>query len=93
MAVVGSGFLMAGGAQYLDLLLEASTTYEIYVDPDDPTVDFDLEVLDENSNVVAQDVDTTSDALCYVTPAWTGLFRLIINSAAGSGWYRVSVEA
>lgn len=84
---------MAGRAQYLDLVLEANTTYEIYVHPDDPNVDFDLEVVDENGNVVAKDVDTTSDALCYITPAWTGLFRLIVDAAAGTSWYRVSVEA
>ena len=93
MAVVGSGFLMAGGVQYLDLALQGKTTYQVYVHPDDPSVDFDLHIVDGNGNVVAQDLDATSDALCYITPAWSGLFRLIVNSAYGSGWYRVSVEA
>ncbi len=92
MAIMGSGFLLAGGAQYLDLTLQGQTTYQIYVDPDDPNVDFDLHILDENGNVVAQDEDPTSNALCYITPAWTGLFRLIVNAAKGGGSYRVSVE-
>jgi subtilisin family serine protease len=93
MAVVGSGFLLAGGAQYLDLTLQGNTTYQVYVHPDDPSVDFDLRIVDQNGNVVAQDMDTTSNALCYITPAWTGLFRLIVNASAGSSWYQVRVEA
>jgi hypothetical protein len=93
MVVMGSGFLMSGGAQYLDLTLQGQTTYQIYVNPDNPTVDFDLHIVDQNGNVVAQDEDPTSNALCYITPAWTGLFRIVVNSATGSGWYQVSVEA
>jgi hypothetical protein len=93
MAIVGSGFLMAGGAQYLDLVLQGGITYEVYVRPSDDNADFDLQIMDENGNLVEQDTSTASDALCYITPAWNGPFRMIVSAAEGSGWYQISVEA
>ncbi|HEU4759716.1 MAG TPA: hypothetical protein VFT91_07010 [Dehalococcoidia bacterium] len=92
MALVGSGILGPGQAQFFDVALAAGITYSVYVEPDQPSVDFDLKVFDENSNLVAQDISTDSDALCFITPAWTGPFRLVVESARGLSTYRIRVE-
>lgn len=93
MAVVGSGVLGPGGAQYLDVALRAGITYNIYVDPSEPSVDFNLFVYDENNNQVAYDNTPASSALCSVTPRWTGPFRIMVTSARGLSNYNLRVEA
>jgi hypothetical protein len=92
MALVGSGILGPGEAQYFEVVLRGGVTYSIYVDPDEPGVDFDLYVYDENDRLVAQDTDIDSDALCFITPRWTGPFRLVVKSARGISNYSIRVE-
>jgi hypothetical protein len=92
MASVGSGTIGPGGLEFFDVVLTAGRAHRVYVHPDDPTVDFDLHVLDQNGNVVAEDVTTSADAFCIITPRWTGSFRLVVNSAQGASSYRILVE-
>ena len=92
MSLVGSGILASGEADYFEVRLQGGVTYSIYVRPDNPNVDFDLFVYDENGNLVEQDTDADSDALCLVTPAWTGPFRLKVKSAGGISTYRIEVH-
>ncbi|MDQ3920018.1 MAG: hypothetical protein M3348_16255 [Acidobacteriota bacterium] len=93
MALIGSGILGPGQAEYFDVALRGGVTYSVYVRPTDPTVDFDLYIQDENGNMVTQDNSTNSDAFCLVTPAWTGPFRLTVTSARGLSTYNILVEA
>jgi len=92
MALVGSGVIGPGGAEYFDVVLRGGITYSIYVDPDEPGVDFDLYIYDESGNLITQDTRTNSDALCFVTPRWTGPFRLVVKSERGVSTYRIRVE-
>ena len=36
---------------------------------------------------------TAADALCQITPRWTGPFRLVVKAAAGTSYYGIRVEA
>jgi hypothetical protein len=92
MALVGSGVLGPGQAEYFDVALRGGVSYRVYVAPVEPGVDFDLYVYDENGNLVEQDTRTASDALCYINPRWTGPFRLKVKSARGLSGYRIRVE-
>lgn len=93
MALIGSGVLGPGQAEYVDIVLQSGVTYSIYVDASDPSVDFDLYVFDEQGVAVAQDSTTDSDAHCYIRPQWTGPFRLVVKAARGLSSYTVSVQA
>jgi hypothetical protein len=93
MTLVGSGILGPGQAEYYDVALRGAVTYGIYVVPDEPGVDFDLHIYDENGNLVTQDVRTNSEAACFITPFWTGTFRLKVDSARGLSTYRIAVQA
>lgn len=92
MGLVGSGVLGPGQAEYFDVALRSGATYSVYVVPSEPSVDFDLYVHDENGNLVTQDTSTSSDALCFITPVWTGPFRLTVKAARGLSTYRIRVE-
>ena len=92
MGLVGSGVLGPGQGEYFDVALRSGSTYSIYVVPSEPGVDFDLYVHDENGNLVSQDTSTSSDALCLITPVWTGPFRLTVRSARGLSSYSIRVE-
>jgi len=74
-----------------DVVLQGGVTYTIFVDPFQVGVDFDLGVLDENGNLVAQDTSTAPNAVCCVTPRWTGPFRLVVKSARGLSNYQIRV--
>jgi hypothetical protein len=87
-----SGYLETGGEARYIVELESEVTYSIYVNPDDPEVDLDMYVFDENGNVIDQDSDIDSDAFCTVTPVWTGPFEIVVTCAAGSGDYQITVE-
>jgi TIR domain-containing protein len=89
--VVASGALDAGASEFYTALLAADQTYQIFVAPDDSTVDFDLRVYDQDDNLVAEDVDARSDAYCEVTPAQTGSFRLLVECARGTSTYTILV--
>ena len=92
MALVGSGVLGPGQAEYFDVVLQSGVTYRVYVAPVEQGVDFDLYVYDENGNLVQQDASAASDALCFVTPRWTGPFRLMVKSARGLSLYQIRIE-
>ena len=92
MAQVGTGTIGPGGMEFFDVVLTAGRPHRVYVHPDDPTVDFDLHVFDENANLVTEDVSTSADAYCIVTPRWTGPFRFVVNSASGASSYTIVVE-
>ena len=90
--LVSSGVLGPGQAEYFDIVLRGGITYSIYVDPDEIGVDFDLYVYDENGNLITQDTTTNSDALCFITPRWTGPFRMVVKSERGVSNYHIRVE-
>ncbi|HSF30835.1 MAG TPA: hypothetical protein VLK82_10245 [Candidatus Tectomicrobia bacterium] len=92
MALVGSGILGPGQAEYFNVVLHGGVPYRVYVAPVEPGVDFDLYVYDENGNLVEQDATASSDALCYIKPRWTGPFRLMVKSARGLSGYHIRVE-
>lgn len=92
MARIGSGTIGPGGAEAFDITLTAGTPHRVYVHPEDQSVDFDLTVLDQNGIVVDQDISTSADAFCVVTPRWTGPFRMLVTSAAGASRYEIIVE-
>jgi len=92
MSLVGSGIIGPGGAEAYDVVLRGGRTYQIFVRPFEPGVDFDLHVFDENGNLTAQDTRLDPDAYCAVTPAWTGPFRLVVESARGVSGYRIDVQ-
>jgi hypothetical protein len=92
MATVGAGTIGPGGAEYVDVVLTAGRPHRVYVDPDDPTVDFDLHVVDENGNRVTEEITSSVEAFCIITPRWTGGFRLLVNAAGGASSYRILVE-
>jgi hypothetical protein len=91
MSLVGHGVLLPGQVEYFDVILTSGVTYQVYVKPTDPTVDFDLYIYDERRNLVAFDVTPAADAYCNVTPAWTGPFRLTVTSKRGSSAYGIAV--
>jgi hypothetical protein len=88
----GSGILAPGEAEYFDIVLQGQRLYSIYVYPSEPGVDFDLYIYDENGNLVEQDTETDSDALCIIAPRWTGPFRLEVQSARGLSPYSLEIE-
>jgi hypothetical protein len=92
MALVGSGVLGPGQAEYIDVALRGGVTYSVYVAPVEPGVDFDLYVYDENGNLVVQDTRDISDAHCLITPLWTGTFRLVVKAARGLSAYQIRVQ-
>lgn len=92
MTSVGAGTIGPGAAEYFDVVLTAGRPHRVYVHPDDPTVDFDLHVFDENGNLISEDITGSADAFCVITPRWTGPFRLFVNSIRGASSYRILVE-
>jgi hypothetical protein len=92
MPLIGSGRISSGQVDRYNVLLRAGVTYRIYVRPDRSGVDFDLQIYDENNNLVQWDEDPDSDAICLVTPVWTGPFRIMVISSAGTSSYNVLIE-
>jgi len=92
MSIVANGVIGPRQAQFLDVVLQSGHTYAIYVHPDDPSVDFDLHVFDENGVLVNWDESPAADAFCGITPAWTGPFRLVVDAKRGMSPYRVEVQ-
>ena len=93
MALVSSGFLSPGETERYEVLLQKGVTHRVYVRPLDMDVDFDLFVYDQNGNLVAVDETTDADALCLITPKWTGPFRLVVKATSGGSYYGIRVEA
>jgi hypothetical protein len=92
MGLVGQGVIGPGQAEMFDVVLRGGVRYGIFVHPFEPGVDFDLHVYDENGNLIEQDITTASDAYCFVTPRWTGPFRLKVDSARGASGFRIVVQ-
>jgi len=92
MTQLGTGIIGEGADDYYEIVLTAGRAHQIYVRPDDPRVDFDLRIYDENENLVAYDTTYDADAYCIVTPGWTGPFRLAVTAASGGGRYTIMVE-
>jgi hypothetical protein len=90
--VWSGGRLRAGGEDYFDAVFEGGMPYRIYVAPHDSGADFDLFVYDQNGNRVAFDDDPDSDALCVVTPRWTGPFSIVVKCHSGSSPYDILVQ-
>lgn len=93
MALTGAGVLGPGQAEHFDVVLQSGVMYAVHVSPVEKGVDFDLYIYDENGNLVQQDVTTSSDALCVITPRWTGPFRMIVKSAQGFSLYNIRIES
>jgi hypothetical protein len=93
MALVGSGMVGPGQAQFFDVVLQSGVTYQVYVKPVDYSVDFDLYIYDERGNLVARDNTTAPDAYCNITPLWTGPFRLEVKSERGMSPFNIVVQA
>ena len=89
---IATGALMAGEEQHFDVVLTAGHPHVVYVEPDDPSADFDLLVYDENLNLVHQDTTSNSDAYCEVTPVWTGQFRLVVQAISGVSRFQLFVQ-
>ena len=71
--------------------LIADRSYNVYVAPDDPTVDFDLAIYDDEGNRVSQDRDEAADAFCSIEIVRTSLFTLEVTSARGASAFTVTV--
>lgn len=85
------GPLAPGDMECWPVVLQADKVYEIYVEPSDPTVDFDLYVYDENDNPIDTDEDLNSDALCIVAPGWTGPFNIVVRCERGFSTYELTI--
>jgi hypothetical protein len=92
MPLVGSGIIGPGGAEHFDVVLRAGGLYQVYVQPFEPGIDFDLYVYDENGNLISQDIDIATDAYCAISPHSTGAFRFVVNSLRGTSGYRIEVQ-
>jgi len=92
MALVGSGRLSTGQTEMFDVVLAGNVTHTIYVRPDRSGVDFDLRIYDENGNLVQWDETFAADALCQITPRWTGAFRIFVLCASGASGYRIMID-
>jgi len=92
VAQLGTGTISSGGEEFFSVVLTADKPHRVFVHPDDPTVDFDLAVYDENNNLVDFDVSDSADAFCIITPKWTGTFRLQVMAARGMSSYTIVVE-
>jgi hypothetical protein len=92
MSLVGSGIVGPGHSEYFDVILHSGVTYQVYVRPVDGSVDFDLDIYDERGNLVAQDNTTAPDALCNITPIWTGPFRLLVKAARGVSPFNIMIQ-
>ncbi len=90
--IVVTGFVGPHEAQFLDVGLQSQHRYLINVVPNEPTVDFDLHIFDENGVLVSWDESPAADAICEITPAWTGPFRIVVDSKRGMSAYRVEVR-
>jgi hypothetical protein len=92
MPLVGTGALSAGQIDRYNVILRANVTYRIYVRPSRSGVDFDLRIYDENRVLVEWDEELSSDAMCHLTPVWTGPFQIAVICSSGASGYSVLIE-
>jgi len=86
------GYVGWGDMDSYGVVLERDTPYMFHVVADDPEVDFDLYVVDENEHVVDADESLESDATCQVVPRWTGPFSIVVRAVSGGGGYTLIVQ-
>jgi hypothetical protein len=86
------GYLREGERDNYDVIFEGDVMYRIYLSSSDPTADFDLYVYDESDELVDQDDEPASDALCSVTPRSTGPFQIAVECSSGQSPYRILVQ-
>ena len=91
MSLIGSGRLRAGHYHQYNVVLRGNVTHTVYVRPDRSNTDFDLQIYDRAGNLVEWDEAPDSDALCQVTPRWTGTFCVLVICAAGASRYSVLI--
>jgi hypothetical protein len=92
VALIGSGRISPGQVDRFNVMFRSNVTYAIYVRPDRSNVDFDLHIYDQNGYLVQYDEAPDSDAVCFVTPRWTGPFQVVVNSAVGTSSYNLLIE-
>jgi len=93
MGFVGSGIVGHGHPEYFDVVLQSGVFYQVYVEPFDAGVDFDLYIYDAGGNLVAQDNTCANDAYCNIFPRWSGPFRLLVKAAKGVSHFNIAVGA
>jgi hypothetical protein len=94
MAVIREGVVGPGVDSFLDMVLTGGVTHRVYVTAlNGNPADLDLEIYDQNDHLVAIDNSTDSDAYCFVTPLWTGPFRLLVKTADLASSFRILVDA
>lgn len=73
------GKLLAGHSDTLTLQLRKGLDYAILGVCDEDCQDMDLKLYDENGNLIGTDEKPDSIPVVYVTPIWTGAFRLKVD--------------
>ena len=92
MPLLGRDQLSSGQSdRYPNIKLSANTQYTIMVQSDDPTVAFDVNVFDENSNNVSTSAVYGAHIGCQVKPRWTGLFTVIVTCVRGYSSYSLVI--
>jgi hypothetical protein len=76
-----------------DVTLQRGVQYLIFACGDRRARDIDIYLYDENGYLVARDNQTDNQPLVYITPRWTGPFRLRIKmySAYGAANYTMAI--
>jgi hypothetical protein len=87
-----TGFLAPGDQDRYVGDLQADVDYRIVVLADTPEADFDLYLYDENDNLVDLDDDPDSDAVCQITPRWTGPFTIVVECFNQPSGYEILIE-
>jgi hypothetical protein len=78
--------------QTFTIVLNADVLYRIAVNGESSS-DLDLRVYDENGNLVASDVDGTSQCRVFVEPVWRGPFTIEVrNIGFRSNLYELRID-
>jgi hypothetical protein len=88
--IVFSGAIADGDEQAIDIDLAGGVRHEIWLIPDNTTLDIDLAVYDEHGQLVA--TDAAEAGVCEFTTARTETFRLIISATRGAGGYTIMMR-
>ena len=86
------GPLGPGESECFDVQLKGHRVYSIYVNPHKPFVDFDLEVYDGYGNLIDQDIDPDSDAICTIETYRKGTFSILVECERGFSTYEILIQ-
>lgn len=86
-----TGNLNTGDSDTFDCILRGTVTYVFFVDADEPGVDFDLFIYNENGQLVTKDSSSATDAQCILTPEYTQHYTVKIKSSRGVSNYSISI--